>query len=153
MKPAAVLDKKYLILMGIAMAVIAFAPLPDRRTEPETVTVQIQAESYAFSPGIVEVEKGDTVVLELTSMDVVHGLYLDGYDLSVTSDPGQTARLTFLADETGSFRLRCSTTCGALHPFMIGQLKVGRNDLLWRALAAMLVIGIYGVWSVRRASD
>jgi heme/copper-type cytochrome/quinol oxidase subunit 2 len=78
---------------------------------------------------------------------VAHGLYLDGYDISVEADPGQTGTLTFVADRRGSFRFRCSVTCGAMHPFMIGKLAVGPNTLLYRAsglallAAAALLIG------------
>jgi hypothetical protein len=49
--------------------------------------------------------------------------------------------LTFVADRPGTFRLRCSVTCGAMHPFMIGKLQVGNNNLLLRGsgLALLLV--------------
>ncbi len=141
---------KAILVLAVSLLLIGFAPLPERRTEPKTVNVQIQAESFAFSPGIIRVNPGDQVVLELTSSDVVHGLYLDRYDLSMTSDPGQTEELRFTADQPGVFRFRCSVTCGALHPFMIGQLKVGTNALLWRGIAAALVLGVFGLWSFRR---
>jgi len=76
-------------------------------------------------------------------MDVVHGLYVDGYDISVTADPGQTKRLTFVADRSGSFRLRCNVTCGAMHPFMIGKLTVGQNTSLWRSIG-LAIIAVFG---------
>ena len=76
--------------------------------------------------------------------DVVHGLHLDGYNLTLTAEPGHTARLTFVADQPGMFRFRCSTTCGPLHPFMIGKLHVGRNELLWRSAALALLNVLYG---------
>jgi heme/copper-type cytochrome/quinol oxidase subunit 2 len=75
-------------------------------------------------------------------MDVVHGFYLDGYGVSVTADPGQTARLTFTADRSGSFRFRCNITCGALHPFMIGKLQVGPNTWLLRAIGLTLLAAL-----------
>jgi heme/copper-type cytochrome/quinol oxidase subunit 2 len=83
------------------------------------------------------------VTLQLVSTDVVHGLYVDGYDVSVEADPGQTATLTFTADKPGSFRFRCNITCGAMHPFMIGKINVGSNNWLYRSvgLAALAVIG------------
>ena len=84
------------------------------------------------------------MTLQLVSNDVVHGLYVDGYDVSVEADPGQTATLTFTADKPGSFRFRCNITCGAMHPFMIGKLNVGSNNWLYRSigLALLAVVGV-----------
>jgi heme/copper-type cytochrome/quinol oxidase subunit 2 len=75
---------------------------------------------------------------------VVHGIYIDGYDISVEADPGQTQTLTFVADKSGSFRFRCNVTCGAMHPFMIGKLTVGTNTWFHRSigLAALAVLGV-----------
>jgi len=131
-----------LIMVGTGLLL---APVPLSRPEPAARTIRIEASSFAFDPGTVRVNEGDRVTLELVARDVVHGLYIDGYDLSVTADPGQTARLSFVADRPGSFRFRCSVACGALHPFMVGKLKVGRNWLLWRAVGLVLVGALAGV--------
>ena len=111
---------------------------------------RIEASSFQYTPEAIHVNPGDHVTIDLVSTDVVHGLYIDGYDLNVTADPGQTATLTFVADRAGSFRMRCSVTCGALHPFMIGKFNVGSNDLLWRAIGLGVLVVIAGVWAVRR---
>ncbi|NIW44989.1 MAG: hypothetical protein GWN14_01590 [candidate division Zixibacteria bacterium] len=141
--------KKFWFLVGASILLIAFSPIPRISSEPKTVTIPVKAESYAFSPGVIKVNQGDRVVIELTSMDVVHGLYLDTYGLSITSDPGQTTQLSFVADQPGTFRFRCSVTCGALHPFMMGKLKVGTNDLVWRGSALAIVMGVFGLWRMR----
>ncbi|MEW5828362.1 MAG: hypothetical protein AB1846_05675, partial [Chloroflexota bacterium] len=83
--------------------------------------------------------------------DVVHGLYVDGYGLDLTADPGRPATLTFTANRPGTFRLRCSVTCGALHPFMTGKLQVGPNLLLWRGLG-LAFLALIGILSSRRPS-
>lgn len=146
----ALIDRhKYTILLGISILLIAFSPIPMMPAQSKTVTIPIEAESFAFSPGNVRVNQGDRVVIELASQDVVHGLYLDSYDLAVTSDPGQTAALSFTADKAGTFRFRCSVTCGALHPFMIGKITVGNNHFVWRGTAIALVIGLFGLWRLR----
>jgi len=80
----------------------------------------------------------------------VHGLSIDGYAIEATSDPGQTARLTFVANRGGSFRFRCTVTCGNLHPFMIGKLQVGQNELLWRGALLSVLMLVAGVWGVRK---
>jgi heme/copper-type cytochrome/quinol oxidase subunit 2 len=135
----------FLILAGLAGAVIVFAPLPVRVVPPAKRTLRIEANQFAYSPAELTVNPGDTVTIELVSTDVVHGLYVDGYGVSVTADPGQTARLTFTADRPGSFRFRCNVTCGALHPFMIGRLQVGAKATLWRAIALTLLAVISGI--------
>ena len=137
--------KKYLLLIGASILMIAFLPIPNVQSEPKTVTIPIQAESFAFNPGVIHVNRGDRVMIELTSLDVVHGIHLDTYGLSVMSDPGQTVTMSFTADKSGTFRFRCSVTCGALHPIMIGKLKVGPNELVLRGTALAIVIGVFGV--------
>jgi heme/copper-type cytochrome/quinol oxidase subunit 2 len=129
-------------LVVVAGAVIVLAPLSVRAAHPTQRTLRVEASQFAYAPAVLEVNPGDTLTIELVSKDVVHGLYVDGYGVSVTADPGQTARLTFTADKSGSFRFRCNVTCGALHPFMIGKLQVGPNTWLWRAIALTVLAAI-----------
>ncbi len=130
-----------LLLFVTAGLVVAFAPLPVPAIAPQERTFRIDARQYAYSPSELNVNAGDTVTLQLVSTDVVHGLYVDSYDVSVEADPGQTATLTFTAEKSGSFRFRCNVTCGAMHPFMIGKLNVGSNNWLYRSIGlAMLAV-------------
>lgn len=133
-----------LLLFVVAGLVVAFAPLPAQPNVPQERTFRIDARQYAYSPSEIHVNPGDTVTFELVSTDVVHGLYVDDYGVSVEADPGQTATLTFVADKPGSFRFRCNITCGAMHPFMIGKLTVGTNHWLYRGigLAVLAVVGV-----------
>jgi len=140
---------RWLALAGLAFLVL-FLPFPVNANTPVERTFRIQASQFEYSPAILAVNPGDRVTIELLATDVVHGLSIDGYDLETTADPGQTARLTFVADRQGSFRFRCTVTCGNMHPFMIGKLQVGLNDLLWRAgmLAGLALMA--GIWTVRK---
>ncbi|MBE2198202.1 MAG: cupredoxin domain-containing protein [Anaerolinea sp.] len=135
-----------LLALALLALLILFIPTPGRTAVPTSRTLRVEASSFAFSPAVIQVNRGDEVTIELVATDVVHGLYLDDYGLEVTADPGQTARLTFTADKSGVFRFRCSVTCGSLHPFMIGKLKVGANDLLWRGLSLLGLAALSG-WS------
>lgn len=136
--------------LAAAALTIALAPIPASAGEPVERRIRIEARSFAFTPEIVRVQPGDRVLLEVVSTDVVHGVYLDGYGLSVSADPGQTARLDFVADRTGSYRIRCSVTCGPLHPFMIGRLEVGPNLLLARAASLLVLAAVGGLLWTRR---
>jgi heme/copper-type cytochrome/quinol oxidase subunit 2 len=130
---------------------VVFAPLPVSVLAPQERIFRIDARQFAYSPSELAVNPGDTVTIELVSTDVVHGLYIDGYGLSVEADPGQTARMTFTATQPGSFRFRCNVTCGAMHPFMIGKLVVGKNDWLWRS-GGLAVVGVLGILTLIKRS-
>lgn len=133
------------ILLGLLATIAAFAPLPAQSVSPQTRTFRLDARQFAYSPSELKVNAGDTVTIQLVSTDVVHGLYVDDYDVSVEADPGQSATLTFVADKAGSFRFRCNITCGAMHPFMIGKITVGTNEWFYRsiALASIAIIAFF----------
>jgi plastocyanin len=138
------------ITLLLGLAVLILAPLPVRLAPSQERFFRVEAKNFEYSPSVLHVNPGDRVTIELASQDVVHGIYIDGYDLEIHADPGQPARLSFIADKPGSFRLRCSVTCGALHPFMTGQLKVGVNWLLWKALGGAILGAFAGYWMARR---
>jgi heme/copper-type cytochrome/quinol oxidase subunit 2 len=130
---------------GIAVSLVLLAllaPLPVIGAAPQARHIAISAHSFAYEPGTVHVNRGDTVVIDLASTDVVHGLYVDGYDVATQAEPGRPGQLTFVADHTGAFRFRCNVACGNLHPFMIGKLVVGPNLTWLRAIAATLITAV-----------
>src|SRR5215203_168552 len=133
-----------LLLFVMAGLVVAFAPLPVPTITPKVRTFRMDAQQFSYSPSELKVNAGDEVNIQLVSTDVVHGLYLDGYDISIEADPGHTETLSFIANKPGSFRFRCNVTCGAMHPFMIGKLTVGSNSWFFRSigLATLAVIGV-----------
>ena len=140
---------QWAILAGLVL-IILFVPLPAGATTPTERTFRLEARRFEYSPATLVVNPGDHVTIELVATDVVHGLSIDGYNLETTADPGKTARLSFVADRQGSFRFRCTVTCGNMHPFMIGKLEVGQNTLLWRAIALSGLALVAGVWKGRK---
>ena len=140
---------RWIVLAGLAL-VILLIPVPTKASTPIEHIFHIEASRFKYNPAVLAVNPGDRVTIELAATDVVHGLSIDGYGLETTSDPGQTARLTFVADRPGSFRFRCTVTCGNMHPFMIGKLQVGQNRLLLRAAGLAVLAVIAGVWGIRK---
>lgn len=128
----------YASLLVIALVAL-WLLLPTQSQAATTHHVTIDAAQYEFSPGRIEVAQGDEVIITLTASDVVHGLYLDGYDIEQQVLPGVSQQIRFIADQPGKFRYRCSVSCGALHPFMIGELVVSSNAPFRQAVAAVLL--------------
>lgn len=132
-----------LLLPFAALALIVLTiPFPPAAS-PTTQEINIDATQFAFTPGRVEVNRGDRVVITLTASDVAHGFHLDGYGIERRVAPGVAQQIEFVADQPGKFRYRCSVSCGSLHPFMIGELVVDPNTPFWRAVA-LVVIAVVG---------
>ncbi len=125
------------VLFVIAAMVVPL-PLPAFAAPPQTRDITVDARTFAYTPASIEIHRGDTVHLTLQAMDTAHGLSIDGYDVNLQAEPGQSAHATFVADRMGKFKFRCSISCGPLHPFMIGELRVDSKLPLGRALAATL---------------
>lgn len=123
-----------LLLIGVALLIL-FIPIPQKTTAPIDRYFEINASTFQFVPGEITVNPGDRVTIKLISHDVVHGLALDSSDFELKAEPGVPAVGTFVADHAGVFRFRCTVTCGNLHPFMLGKLRVGSNFLLIRGIA------------------
>src|SRR5512141_1385110 len=96
------------IVIGLLALLIVVLPNPIALAAPTEQHFRIEASAFQYTPEAIHVNPGDHVTIDLVATDVVHGLYIDGYDLNVTADPGQTATLSFVADRAGTFRIRCS---------------------------------------------
>lgn len=93
----------------------------------KTLTFNITARQFAFEPSTLSVNRGDTVIINVTSTDVAHGLAIDEYGINETINGGETKQIKFVADKTGEFILYCSVMCGAGHRDMTGKLIVANQ--------------------------
>jgi hypothetical protein len=116
--------------------------------------IELRAKKFFYSPGIITVNKGERVVIKLISEDVTHGLYLDGYDIELYASPGEVRTAMFTADKTGRFTFRCSMTCGELHPYMIGYLRVLPNyNFSLGAIGLIAIGGLFSFLLIRKKLD
>ena len=113
-------------------------------------------------PPVIRARRGDTLRLRFASTDVVHGFYLEGHDLDVTIPPlsrrvlvaragrSETSEeVVLVLERSGKFRFRCSKTCGAMHPFMQGELIVGPNHLFVGSSIASIALFVAGLaWAL-----
>lgn len=127
-------------------------PLP--AAAPQTREFTVSARQFSYSPERIGVNKGDRVILRLQPRDVSHGIYVDGYGVETHAAPKTEGVVEFVADSPGTYRFRCSVTCGVMHPFMIGEVEVKPNTPFQGAAAGILVLALgvvgYGWWSKDR---
>lgn len=147
------------IIVGLGSVGFMLGP---KLTSQNERTFLVRAFRYGYEPNIIRVNKGDTIHLRLVSADVVHGFYLEGYDLDAAivpmrstfdvrhpsrgGPPQSVEEVVFKADREGKFRYRCSQTCGFLHPFMLGEFIVGPNRLLPTSMG--LALGCLFGWLI-----
>ncbi|HVF92567.1 MAG TPA: DUF5777 family beta-barrel protein, partial [Blastocatellia bacterium] len=121
--------KRARLLFGFFAAIItagAFVP-PEARgsAPPQAVTeIKVIAKRFAFEPKKITVREGDRVKLVVTSVDVDHGIAIEGLGIDRVVKARQTREIEFTASRAGRFRIYCSVFCGDGHPDMDGELIV-----------------------------
>jgi cytochrome c oxidase subunit 2 len=91
---------------------------------PREKVVSIIAKRFEYLPGHLTLKKGEPVILELTSRDVLMGFNLPDFKLRADMLPGKIVRVRFVPDRAGSFIFLCDVFCGAGHEQMQGTLTV-----------------------------
>ena len=81
-----------------------------------------------FNPEHITVNEGDEVILHITNVerarDATHGFAIEGYNVNLSLEPGESSTVKFVADQPGVFPFYCSEFCSALHLEMMGYLLV-----------------------------
>src|SRR5215468_1011062 len=114
-------QRRRLLAAGIAAA--AGAAFGVRAFAQEKV-IRILARKFEFVPSDIELKKGELVVLEFTSGDVVMGFSLPDFKLRTDIVPGGFTRLAFTPDRVGTFGFACDHFCGDFHEDMTGTIRV-----------------------------
>ncbi|MFQ6134873.1 MAG: hypothetical protein ACE5KU_03545 [Nitrososphaerales archaeon] len=115
----------FTIITGLIVGVTATGFAVAQPQESYVKHFLVKAFRYGFDPEILVVNQGDIVVITIESVDAVHGFYIEDYEVREDNIvPRSPKTVSFVADRMGMFRIHCSSICGPLHPFMMGQLIV-----------------------------
>lgn len=93
--------------------------------------ISMIAKQWAYEPGVIEVNKGDKVIIAVKSVDVPHSFTLAdfgeseyGPGINEFLEPGKEIVVQFVADKSGEFYFGCDVACGKGHSKMLGKLIV-----------------------------
>jgi cytochrome c oxidase subunit 2 len=116
--------KGWLVFWGLAAAILAWSlfSLPGLAA-PEQV-IQIKAKRFEYMPNEITLKKGVPVVLELTSLDRVHGFNCPAFKIRGDVRPNQVTKISFTPDKVGTFEFHCDNFCGSGHEGMTGKFIV-----------------------------
>ncbi|HEY5701745.1 MAG TPA: cytochrome C oxidase subunit II [Gammaproteobacteria bacterium] len=76
---------------------------------------------------ILELQKGQSYRLHLSSMDWQHGFSLQPVNINLQIVPGYEMVLTVAPDQAGEFTVVCNEYCGIGHHLMLGKIYVRGN--------------------------
>lgn len=68
------------------------------------------------------------VVLEMTSVDVIHSFFVPSFRVKKDVVPGMRTHVAFTANKLGDIRVYCTEFCGTSHSAMLATIKVVRQN-------------------------
>jgi cytochrome c oxidase subunit 2 len=92
--------------------------------DPDEVHVSLLAMKFDFTPETVTLKKGRPVVLEITSLDRIHGFAIPELGLRADVLPTEVRLIRLVPQRVGRFTFRCDNFCGEGHEEMEGALVV-----------------------------
>ncbi|MBI3503645.1 MAG: cupredoxin domain-containing protein, partial [Proteobacteria bacterium] len=79
---------------------------------------------YEFTPPSIAIRRGQPTIIEIESLDRVHGFKVPGLGLRAEALPDQTVRVRVTAERAGRYALVCDVFCGTGHEEMEGEIVV-----------------------------
>ena len=98
-----------------------------------SITIKVIAEQFLWTfeypngtrvQNELRVKAGQVVLLEVTSLDVIHSFFVYDLGVKIDANPGHVNHYWFRADTPGQYRIVCAEFCGVSHYAMIGKLIV-----------------------------
>ena len=121
-----------LLVLGVIVAFSTTQTLPYAATKGETaktdIPVQVIGHQWYWEIDTQEAKQGDTVVFNVSSADVNHGLGIYDEDLQLLGQtqamPGYENKLRFTFNKPGNYQLMCMEYCGLAHHSMLSDFTV-----------------------------
>lgn len=88
---------------------------------------------------------GRPIVMNLTSKDVIHSLFLPEMRVKRDANPGAINRAWFTPIQAGDYEILCAELCGFAHYQMHGKLRVlsPEDFAAWEAEASAMAVAAY----------
>ena len=121
------MPKKNISILSIAMITVLmfiFSAGTIYAADQKEIVIKITAKKFEYSPSSIKIKKGIPVILELTSLDRLHGFNCPKLGVRTDIEPGKVSRVRILAQEAGVYEFHCDIFCGDGHEDMYGKIIV-----------------------------
>ena len=118
--------KKYFVLsiIMITVSIFVFSTGTICAADQKEIVIKITAKKFEYSPNSIKIKKGIPVILELTSLDKLHGFNCPKLGVRTNIEPGKVSRVRILAQKAGVYEFHCDIFCGDGHEDMYGKIIV-----------------------------
>ena len=136
------------LLLTLLMFYYGYAAyLPMRHPPKNAMVIATTAKMWKWSFKYEGDKQSDTlyvplnkpVKLTLTSLDVIHGMFIPAFRIKQDVVPGRPNFVWFIPQQTGEFNIMCSAYCGVLHSSMLAIIKVVPENDFNTWLAALSI--------------
>ncbi|HEY8099504.1 MAG TPA: cupredoxin domain-containing protein [Burkholderiaceae bacterium] len=86
--------------------------------------IKLQAKKFEYTPNQIIIKKDEHVVLEITSVDFIHGFNIPDFKIRADLPPGKITRIRLNPDKLGRYAFLCDNFCGSGHEEMNGTIIV-----------------------------
>ena len=104
------------------LSIGALGTLVRAQTPPKII--KIDSRKFEFIPPRVTLQRGQPVILELTSQDVIMGFNAPDFGVRTDIIPGKAQQVRIQPDKVGEFTFICDVFCGDGHEAMSGKIIV-----------------------------
>ncbi len=122
------------VVVIVIIAGMTFYTLQITDAAPEgTVTAEVVAHQWYWefiypdgniSRDVLYVQVNEVVILNVTSVDVIHSYYIPEFGLKIDAVPGRVNNYWFKAEVAGEYHIQCAEYCGVGHYAMSARLVV-----------------------------
>jgi len=111
--------RRLLLCAPLALAVLGVV-----QAKAKERVIKIEARKFRFAPDVIELKKGEAVVLEFTALDFPHGFSLPDFKIRADLIMGKPVQVRLKPEEVGRFGFLCDNFCGSGHEEMAGTIIV-----------------------------
>jgi cytochrome c oxidase subunit 2 len=116
--------RKLLVVGGVLLAALSVGGVAATTSAQQPTVVKISVKKFEYIPPSITLKKGEPVVLELTSLDRLHGFVVQDLNLHADVPPNKVVRVPVTPGKAGTFEIACDIFCGTGHEGLRGTIVV-----------------------------